>query len=219
MLRLPSSKGTLPDTTERFLKIVHCRLLLFFFIVQLAHSQSRTHKIVCPDDSAREACDLFNDAVEDDDKNLHDDAAKRDHMIVCFRPNSNVFLLLSYDSPRESLWQEKDGGHFQQSGNLDFLRFINGSANFGDESVFAGDERVTRFQGASLLPGDKGRVEVDSSRIHVLHPFIKSFDDPPLVETEYELSLPLSTKEFVETSRPAKTTTRIAVTGKCVAYK
>lgn len=188
---------------------------------QVAHSQSVPHKIVCRDDSGREACDLFNEAAEDDDKQLYG-AAKRDHMIVCFRPNSNAFLLLSYDSPRDNLWQEKDGGGFQQPGTVDFLRFINGSANRAGESVSAvgqwvstsrGDELVSRFQGTSLEPPaakgrliDNDRVEVDSSRVHVSNSYVKTFDDPRLLKTEYEFSLTISTNESVETSRPPGST-------------
>jgi hypothetical protein len=221
------------------LRIVHCWLLPFLLLVQFAQSQSRTHKIVCPDGSSREACDLFNEAVEDDDKELYK-ASKRDHMIVCFRPNSNVFLLLSYDLPRESLWQEKDGGGLQQSGNVDFLRFTNGNANFGGESLFAvgqwvstsrGEDRMSRFQGRSLDPPvppgakgrvdfDNGQVEVDSSRIHVSNSYVKTFDDPRFLKTEYEFSLTASTNEFVEASRPpGSTASPIPVTGQCVTYK
>jgi hypothetical protein len=88
-------------------------LLLLLLVVQLAHSQSRTHKVVCPAASAREACELFNEAVEDDDEEIYR-ASNRDHLIVCFRPDSNLFLLLSYDEPHDNLWRDRKGGAFNR---------------------------------------------------------------------------------------------------------
>jgi hypothetical protein len=101
------------------LKTIDGRVLLFVLLVQLGQAQSRTHKIVCPDSPSREACDLFNETVEDDDENIYK-ASTRDHVLVCLRPNSNLFLLLSYDLPRENLWKDKSGGGVQQSGSVDF---------------------------------------------------------------------------------------------------
>lgn len=199
--------------------------MLFFLLAQIAQPQSHIHKIACPDGSSKEACDLFNDAAEDDDTDLYG-AAKRDHMIVCFRPNSNAFLVLSYDSPRENLWQEKDGG-FQQSGNVNFLKFVNGRASSGGESILAvgswvseSREGAGRFQGTSILPDNKGRIEADSSRIHVFHSFVQNFDNRNFSETEYDFSLTNSTKEFVEKLRPpGSRPTPAPVTGSCITYK
>ncbi len=180
---------------------------------------------------------MFNEAVDDDDKNIFT-ASKRDHVVVCFRPNSNLFLLLSYDSPRENLWKDKDGGGVQQSGTVEFLRFINGNPNFDGESLFAvgwwlstsRDELLRiRFQGTSLPPPgiearahvefEKGSVAIDSSRVSVSKfYFVNSSDEPRLLKTEYEFSLTTSTNEFVETSRMPGATP-ISVTGRCVTYK
>jgi hypothetical protein len=74
----------------QFLKMIDGRALLFFLLVQLGQAQSRTHKIVCADSSSKEACGLFNEAVEDDDENLYK-ASTRDHVLVCPRPHSNYF--------------------------------------------------------------------------------------------------------------------------------
>lgn len=153
-----------------FLRIVCGWLMLFPLLVEVVQSQSRTHKIVCPDGPSTAACDLFNEAAEDDDDNIYK-VTKRENVLVCFRPDSNLFLLLSYDSPRENLWQDKSDGNAEQSGNVDFLRFINGNPNFGGESLFAvgqwvststGNKRMKRFQGTSLAPpGTEGRTDVD----------------------------------------------------------
>jgi|SRR6266496_822981 hypothetical protein len=190
-----------------FLRIVR-GWLLFSLLAQVVESQSRTHKIVCPDGPSTEACDLFNEAVEDDDDNVYK-ASQHDNVVVCFRPNSNLFLLLSYDSPRENLWQDKDGADARQSGNVDFLRFVNGNPNFGGESLFTvgqwvstsrGNQRTNRFQGASLAPPcadgradvdfEKGSVVIDSSQIRVSKSYFgNSSDDPRLPKTECEFLL------------------------------
>jgi hypothetical protein len=219
------------------LRIVGRWLLMFPLLVQFVQSQSRAHKIVCPDGPSKEACDLFNEAVEDDDSNIYK-ASKRDHVVVCFRPSSNLFVLLSYDSPRENLWQDKDGGDARQSGNVDFLRFINGNANFGGESVFAvgqwvstykGNQRINRFQGTSLAPPGtegrtdvdfkKGSVAIDSSQVRVSKSYFGNTSDAPrLLKTEYEFLLTPSTNEFVEISRPPGANP-ISGKGRCVTYK
>lgn len=215
-------------------------MLLFLLPIQVAHSQSRTHKLVCADGASRMACDLFNEAVEDDDRNIYK-ASKRDHAWVCFRPNSNLFLLLSYDSPRENQWRDKEGGGVQQAGNVDFLRFINGNVNFGGESVFAvgqwfstsrGEAGNTRFQGTSLAPPgtgghadvdfENGSVEIDSSQVHVSKSYFgkvsNGADGPRLLKTEYEFSLTTSTNKFVETTHPPGEIP-VSDTGQCATYK
>jgi hypothetical protein len=200
--------------------------LLLLLLAQIAQSQSHTHQIACPDGPSKDACGLFNEAADDDDKDLYD-PTRRDHMLVCFRPNSNVFFVLSYDSPRENLWQEKDAGNFQQSGNVNFLKFTNGRVSSHGESMLAVGWWVSKsrigageFQGTSLLPGDKGRIEVDPSRIQVFHPFIQTFDNMNFSKTEYDFVLTNSTSKFVETLRPPGGTSAPApVEGRCITYK
>jgi len=183
----------------QFLEMIDGRALLLFLLVQLGQAQSRTHKIVCADSSSKEACGLFNEAVEDDDDNLYK-ASTRDHVLVCPRPHSNLVLLLSYDLPRENLWKDESGGGVQQSGSVDFLRFINGDPNFGGESLFVvglwhstsrEDQRGIRFQGASLPPPgiadrpdadfEKGDVAIDSSHISISRHY---FEDRVLISLD-----------------------------------
>ena len=227
-----------PRSMGAFLKTVDGRILLFVLLVQLGQAQSRTHKIVCPDGPSRGACDLFNEAVEDDDENIYK-ASMRDHVLVCLRPNSNLFLLLSYDLPRDNLWKDKSGGGVQQSGSADFLRFINGNPNFGGESLFAvglwlstsrDDQRAIRFQGSSLPPPgiadrthvdfERGDVAIDSSHISISKHYFedKSSDQPRLLKDECEFSLTTSTNEFTETTR-SPGAPPISGAGRCVLYK
>lgn len=166
-------------------------------------------------------------------------ASTRDHVLVCPRPHSNLFLLLSYDLPRENLWKDESGGGVQQSGSVDFLRFINGDPNFGGESLFVvglwhstsrEDQREIRFQGASLPPPgiadrphadfEKGDVAIDSSHISISKHYFedKSSDQPRLLKDEYEFSLTTSTNEFTETTR-SPGAPPISGAGRCVLYK
>lgn len=222
---------------QGFMRIVHCLLLLSLLLVQYVQPQTSAHKISCPDGPSRKACDLFNEAIEDGTKEITR-ASRRDRVVVCFRPNSNSFLLISYDSPLENLWQAKDGGEVQQSGNVDFLRFTNGNPNSGMESLFAvgqwfskspGDQHAIHFEGISLPPPgvgrrrnvdfEKGSIAIDSSRISVSKSYFgDTLDGFHLSKTEYEFSLTTSTNEFAETSRPTGATP-ISGTGHCVNYK
>lgn len=205
---------------------VQCSLVLFLLLAPIALSQSHIHTIACKDASSKEGCDLFNEAAEDDDKDLYQ-AAKQEHVIVCFRPNSNTFFVLSYDSPEESLWQKRDDGGFQQSGNARFSKFVNGRASPNGESVFAvgwwvteSRGNVSRFQGTSFMPVDIGRIEIEPSRIHVIHPVVQNLNNPQPSKAEYDFLLTTSKNEFVETLSPAGTMPTLPpVTGRCVTYK
>jgi len=217
-------------------RIIASSFLLLLLLVQFAHAQSRTHKVSCPDTVSKETCDLFNEAVEDHDENIYK-ASNREHVIVCFRPNSNLFLLLSYDSPHENLWRKKRGGGVEQSGNVDLLRFINGNPNFGGESLFAVGQWFSssrrdhdaRFQGETLPPPgtvgrsdvdyEKGNVVIGPSQIDIRKSYFGDRSEQPrLLKTEYDFSLTTSTNEFVETTRPPGATP-ISGTGRCVTYK
>jgi hypothetical protein len=103
----------------QFLKMIDGRALLFFLLVQLGQAQSRTHKIVCADSSSKEACGLFNEAVEDDDENLYK-ASTRDHVLVCPRPHSNYFCCFRYDLPREICGRTKAAEVFNNPGASTF---------------------------------------------------------------------------------------------------
>jgi len=222
----------------RFLKQIDGGVLLLFLLVQSAHAQSRTHQIVCPNEASKKACDLFNEAVEDDDEDIYK-ASRRDHVLVCPRPNSNVFHVLSYDLPRVALWKDNNDGGVQQPGSVDFLRFINGNPNGGGESLFAvgiwsatsrAEQRGLRFQGTSLPPPgsaqiphadyEKGGVAIDSSRVSVSISYFdpKASDQPKLRKIEYQFVLTTSTNEFVETTR-SEATSPISGSGQCVSYK
>ncbi len=101
-----------------------------------ASAQSSLKPVLCPDGSKGEACSSFNDAVEDEDTHIVEAVRKRDHVVVCFREREDVFLLLSYDSPHRSAWTiSPDHTGVQQKASADFLRFRNGNANLGGESL------------------------------------------------------------------------------------
>lgn len=219
------------------MRMVFYLSLSFLILVQSAQSQPNAHKIACVDGPSKKACDLFNEAVEDESREIAR-AARRDRVLVCFRPNSNLFLLISYDSPQKGLWQPKRDGGVQQSGNVDVLRFINGNPNSGGESVLAvglwfsrtpADLGAIRFEGKSLPPPgcgrlhpcdfEKGTVAIDSSRISVFKSYFgDTFDGSGVSKTEYEFSLTISTNEFAEVTRPSGATS-VSGTGNCVNYK
>jgi hypothetical protein len=196
----------------------------------VARGQSSSNQIVCAEGATGAACRSFKDAVEDEDRNIVK-AAKRDHVIVCFRPKHEAFLLLSYDSPKENLWHERENSSrgLEQAGSFDFLLFRNGNANFGCESVMAvgfwvaepaGDKRLIRFSGTSLVPGDDGTARIDSEGIYISHFFKEGWNDPL---THYEFSMKNSAQDFVETFvGPIASTVARGQTensGKCFTYK
>jgi hypothetical protein len=201
-------------------------------LVGVAATQSARRNFTCPDGPAGAACRSFKDAVEDEDKHIVE-AEKRDHVIACFRPNEDVFLLLSYDSPRRGLWHARESGSgFEQAGSVDFMRFRNGNANIGGESLFAvgqwvspsTDEGKGRFSGTSLLPaeaGTSGAIHIDPSGAQISHIFRDKWNDPMM---HYEFSMKTSTEEFVETFATTSTSSTEGhelkkVSGQCVVYK
>src|SRR5689334_11188830 len=112
-------------------------LLSVLLLGSAAASQSLRNNISCPEGTSGDSCRSFKDAIEDEDKHIVEALKRQDHVIVCFRLTEDVFLLLSYDSPRRGLWHESKGrSGVQQTGNVDFIKFRNGNANFGGESLF-----------------------------------------------------------------------------------
>ena len=194
----------------------------------VAASQSLPNKIDCPAGPTGAACRSFKDAVDDEDKHIVEAVRRRAHVIVCFRPTEDVFLLLSYDSPEQKLWQEQESRTgFQQPGTVEFTRFRNGNANLGGESLLAvgrwltsstDDDRTRQFSGASLVPGDNGTIRIDSDGVHISHTFKEKAVDSVM---QHEFSMRSPTEGFVEKfTKPAPPGEgHVQTSGKCLTYK
>ena len=74
-------------------------MLIATLVAPVAIIAALRSEIVCPEGSTGASCRSFRDAVEDNDKDIVEAVRRREHVIVCFRPDEDVFLLLSYDSP------------------------------------------------------------------------------------------------------------------------
>lgn len=178
-------------------------ILLVLAILSVAGlPQSTMPKITCTDKAALTACRSFQDALADEGAKLVDALKRRDHVLVCFRPEEDVFLLFSYDSPSPNLQKQEDSPRSEEAGSVDLINFRNGFA--GGESVFFVGQWTSpkqgkqgfRFSGQSLLPGDDARVSIDKASITVSHAFKVHFDGPI---THYALSIEISSRRFVET--------------------
>ena len=166
--------------------------------------------------------------VDDEDKHIVEAVKRRAHVIVCFRPTEDVFLLVSYDSPEQKLWREQESGiGFQQPGTVEFIRFRNGNANLGGESLLAvgfwltsstDDDRKPHFSGASLVPGDEGTIRIDPDGVHVSHTFRER---PVDSVTQYNFSMKSPTDGFAEkfTKTALPDESRVETSGKCLTYK
>ena len=207
--------------------VVELVLLLHF-----AEGQVAPDKILCPEGPRGASCRSFKDAVDDEDRHVAD-AAKKDHVIVCFRSNEDVFLLLSYDSPKRTLWHKaQDQSSFEQPGAVEFTRFRNGNANLGGESLRAvghwlasspEDQQFSHFSGTSLVPGgsDPSIVLIDGNGILISHHFQDRFPGPVI---HYNFSMKSPATNFVETfTEPAASghgEDHLAEnSGNCIRYK
>jgi hypothetical protein len=203
-------------------------LLALLLLSGVATSQTPPNKIDCPAGAMGAACRSFRDAVDDEDKHIVEAVRRRAHVVVCFRPTEDVFLLLSYDSPEQKLWHEQESRTgFQQPGTVEFTRFRNGNANFGGESLLAvghwltsstDDDQPQQFSGGSLLPGDNGTIRIDADGVHISHTFKEKPVDPV---TQYEFSMRSPTVGFVEkfTKIASPGEGQVETSGKCLNYK
>jgi hypothetical protein len=212
-----------------------CASVALLLLAGVAASQSLPNNISCPEGTSGDSCRSFKDAIDDQDKHIVEAVKRRDHVIVCFRPTEDVFLLLAYDSPRRGSWHESTGQRgFQQMGTVDFIKFRNGNANLGGESLFADglwvspsidDDSRSQFSGTLLMPGEHGEVRIDSSGVQISHSFRDKWEKDKLNDplTRYEFSMKSSSDAFVETFAPSASSNAPAhettISGKCLTYK
>jgi hypothetical protein len=182
------------------------RIFLIVLILSGAGlAQSTPPKATCEDKATLDACRSFNDALEDDDARIASALERRQHVLICFRPSEDVFLLIAYDSFEANL-QKENAPSSGNSGSIDFVHYRNGNANLGNESLFAigqwtpvAKEGKThyRFSGQSLIPNDDGKASIDDANITISHSFKRHWGlgEPT---THYVLSIELPSRRFVE---------------------
>ena len=146
---------------------------------------SQSQHIDCSKENFRTpACDSFNEMLENSDPDIADAVSGSQQAFVCFRKDSDVFLLISYYEP--SSWLHGDN---QRAGTLTYTRYRDGVLN--DVRTCVGDWKKlpsgdARFRGQQCF--------IDSAEL------IVEYSDQNLNNetTHYSVQIRRSTLRFVE---------------------
>ena len=212
LLRNPPFSGSAPT----------CLFCLALGVVPVAaQSQANTKNaspiVTCSDATTQKACRSFKQLVDAHDADILD-RISAPPLYVCFRPDEDSFLMISFREPRKYLWkQAKDSTDETQLAFLRVDEYRDGvSRSFKTaDGVWRRYRADTQpFMEIDMKDGFKGTVS--ENELVISYPFKNQEGGM----TQHSLSLRRSTGRFMESFTIVPSTNSFATaSGSCLIYR
>jgi hypothetical protein len=183
-----------------------------------------------------QGCDSYNEMVVKADKDITDTFQSSSDVLVCFRPQEDTFLIVSYSVPDDDQYHPSSTvkNKLEAEDFLSFSRYKDGILD--DSNSFFGT--LVKFVNLTTFPAsfraknnDGSSGSIDSSEVS----YNSEFKNLNNTKTSYNIQIRLSTLRFSETytaedavpPKAAKSPTpaaappqsRIGYTGYCAQFK